>query len=349
MQVINPRNSIATITEDMGVYIPPPSGSGKSPGDETTEENKSQTESRPNTSNIAKIPTVNKVLSMLFPNVIFPQNPSFGLRMWGPLVPASDNQLALYGLATFQAMIGMYMLGRARRLRKANYLRVGLPYPKGRLRDNLVLIGVGSVAIFQSGLEYARLMILGHLDAWSVEAAKYRNLVKLEGREKASWWFGAYKYYTPMSLDEYRRRLRKYIQLNENYLNGEGWKIAQNLNDLKYLVVYEKMVKQNQALMQDLLNGDLKDMTELNKAERLDEILEGTSHVQVVEDKPTIQLGNHKLDTDDDLDYVWSFVDPWDELNGAETLMSFIPKSTDRATMEEDEFGIHTTETHKEK
>ncbi|KAG7193821.1 mitochondrial inner membrane i-AAA protease complex subunit [Scheffersomyces spartinae] len=325
----------------MGVYIPPPppsgNGTGEAPEDESTKQRQNKTpvteqqQSNTYASNIAKIPTVNKLLTMIFPNVKFPQNPSFGLRMWGPLVPASDNHLALYGLATFQAMIGMYMLGRARRLRKANFLRAGIPYPKGRLRDNLILIGVGSIAVFQSGLEYSRLLLLGSMDPWSVEASHYRNIATENGK-KPSAWFGAYDSYTPMNIDEYRKKLRRYIEVNENYMNktSEAWKLGKVLDYQKYSLVYDKMVKQNQALTDDLLKGRLKDMTELNKAERLDGILEGSSDVQVVEDIPTIHLGNHKLDSDDDLDFVWGYVNPWEELNGGETIIRLFPRSLER-------------------
>lgn len=49
-------------------------------------------------------------------NVIFYPRPSLGLRMWGPLVPASDNRAGLWSLVAAQTAVGLLCMKRFRSL-----------------------------------------------------------------------------------------------------------------------------------------------------------------------------------------------------------------------------------------
>ncbi|CCD22190.1 Mgr1p NDAI_0A00300 [Naumovozyma dairenensis CBS 421] len=57
----------------------------------------------------------------------FYSRPSLGLRLWGPLVPASDNQNGLWTLITIQTGIGLFFLYR--------YRALGKHYSKSIIRD----------------------------------------------------------------------------------------------------------------------------------------------------------------------------------------------------------------------
>lgn len=88
------------------------------------------------------------------------------------------------------------------------------------------------------------------------------------------------------------------------------------LNHEKFSHMYDQVKQRNQDNYNGLLGKELKDVNELNKAERIDAILEGSGTVFVNPDysKPNIHLGTHKLDTDDDLDSIWTQFEPWEEL-----------------------------------
>ena len=83
----------------------------------------------------------------------------------------------------------------------------------------------------------------------------------------------------------------------------------------KYVEIYNRLRESNKSRYRTLLDTDLKDVQELNKAERIDLILEGKSPYSNPEyTKPHIQLGNHHVDTDDEFEMVWLNFEPWDEL-----------------------------------
>lgn len=90
-----------------------------------------------------------------------------------------------------------------------------------------------------------------------------------------------------------------------NKLNNKG----------KYLEIYTKLNENNTKRWEKLLHEDLNEVTELNKAPRLDLILEGKSDLINPEfTKSAIILGNHTMDDDDQFEMVWLNFEPWDEL-----------------------------------
>ena len=75
------------------------------------------------------------------------------------------------------------------------------------------------------------------------------------------------------------------------------------------------MNENNTKRWEKLLHEDLNEVTELNKAPRLDLILEGKSDLINPEfTKSAIILGNHTMDDDDQFEMVWLNFEPWDEL-----------------------------------
>lgn len=84
--------------------------------------------------------------------------------------------------------------------------------------------------------------------------------------------------------------------------------------------IYQNLRLINDKRMESSLKGELASVTELNKAERIDLILEGKGSVHLNEEyiKPSITLGNHQMDTEEDFEMMWANFEPWDEL-GQET------------------------------
>ncbi|KAG7664667.1 MGR1 [[Candida] subhashii] len=200
---------------------------------------------------------------------------------------------------------------------------------------------IGSGMIFGAGLELSRLTL--PYDPWYEEAQHYRKMAIKQG-DKPSAWFGAYKYYDPLSLDswiekvgDWIKKVEKRIDDPDHFANvsielakdnnvikpgergvlGDGSRglLSKLNNQGKYLEIYNKLRDTNDHRRKHLLEGELKDVVELNKAERIDAILEGKSELVNPEyTKPSIQLGNHRMIDDDDFEMVWLNFEPWDEL-----------------------------------
>lgn len=298
----------------MGVYIPPGSGGsddGKGSG---------------KGGNTLTIPN---------PASFIPQNPSIGLKLWGPLVPASDNLPALYFMTGLQIGIGLLGFNKTRQLRRANLARFQLANTGRRRFTKWTCAVGGSYLIFQSGLEITRLFL--PYDPWYDEASFYRKLATKNG-DNPSWWFGATGYYKPMGFKEWNSKAEKWIvnQINtidaeEEYNEKNGLPprnkkqnkdqansplLATLAKKGKYSEIYQSLHESNLKRSKKLLGEDLLEVNELNKAERLDLIMEGKSAIKYNEEylKPHIQLGNHKIETDDDFEMVWLNFEPWDEL-----------------------------------
>lgn len=255
-----------------------------------------------------------------------PHNPSIGLGLFSPIVPAADNRPALFLLTSVQFMMGMLLMTR-------RTPRIGESRLSGRFRST-VRFFAGSTLILFLGLEYARLAL--PYDPWADEARHWRHLA-LKNGQKPSWWFGGIQSYTPMTLSEWKTRTSIGIANTLSALEAEDNEdeaevspdrslltgifigpnatiipgLADNHND-----IYQHLNRINTKRTADLLAGELKDVTELNKAQRLDAILDHLSPIHYNEEyhKPNIQLGTHTMETDDDFEMVWANFEPWDEL-----------------------------------
>lgn len=257
-----------------------------------------------------------------------PRNPSLGLRLLTPIVPAADNRPALFLLTTAQCLFGLTCLTR-------RTPRVGEGRLFARLATAMRFVS-GSCAIFLSGLEYTRLVL--PYDPWADEARYWRQWAIKNG-QKPLWWFGGGNYYSPMSMQEWKDKTVIWIENTANALEAEddtGDALnapADALLDLgkipigphtalkaaggrAYSDIYQSLAQVNDQKASELLSGDLASVSELNKAARMDAILEGSSRVvyNAQYTKPHVQLGTHVMDSDDDFDMVWANFEPWEEL-----------------------------------
>ncbi|CUM63747.1 uncharacterized protein PRCAT00001331001 [Priceomyces carsonii] len=313
----------------MGVYIPP---SSDSDGSEKGDSGGGNGDGSGRGSSIT-IPN---------PSSFIPSNPSIGLKLWGPLVPASDNTPALYLLTGIQIGIGLLGFHKARWLRRSNLLRLNIPNSASRKITKYACAVGGGYLVFLSGLEISRLSL--PYDPWYEEARYYRKLAIKNG-DKPNWWFGAYNYYKPMNFQEWSNKVELWIKNASNIADYEaqedspdifskyGSKSSPVLESLakkgRYTEIYQSLHDTNVERLEELLSSDLKNVNELNKGERIDQILEGTSNVKYNESytKPHILLGTHKIDTDEEFEMVWLNFEPWDELKlETDYDIKFIPR-----------------------
>ncbi|KAI5964763.1 MGR1 [Candida pseudojiufengensis] len=328
----------------MGVYIPPPNDNDKNNknnndrknnnNDSTT--NKNSNKNQPtnpitNPSSSSDIDTTTIVIPN--PASLIPRNPSIGL-IWGPLTPSSDNRPALATMIGLQFLLGTGCFRYARnQLRKHPVIIPNQP-PKfirnGSIWKSIIAIGIGSIIIFGSGLEISRMLL--PYDPWYEESKHYRKVATKNG-DKPNFWFGAYKYYKPMDLKTWTDKLGVWFdnaskeidqkssifgdlpnELNQG--NSKTNNILYKLNKKgNYNELYNKLKEANKERFHHILNEELREVNELNKAERLDLILEGKSELINEEfTKPSIQLGTHTMNNDDDFEMVWLNFEPWDEL-----------------------------------
>lgn len=103
--------------------------------------------------------------------------------------------------------------------------------------------------------------------------------------------------------------------------------------------IYHRLRDNNKTRWNELLQGDLKDVDELNKAQRLDDIMEGkTNLINPNFNKSSIILGNHRMDDDDQFEMVWLNFEPWDELKlDTEYDIRLIPSTATEIVAEEDQ------------
>lgn len=258
-----------------------------------------------------------------------PHNPSIGLRLFTPIVPAADNRPALFLVTTTQLLLGLLLMTR-------RTPRFGESVFRARLSTVARYLG-GSAAVFLSGLEYSRLAL--PYDPWAEEAKRWRKWAVKTG-QKPSWWFGGIWHYQPMNMSEWQKKTRQWILNTSQYLRSTEEPVSEVSNDNNMLTgisigplatlrqgesqtyedIYQNLHRINSRKMETALKEDLMNVTELNKAERIDLILEGKGPVHLNEEygKPNITLGNHDIKDEDDFEMMWANFEPWDEL-GQET------------------------------
>lgn len=252
---------------------------------------------------------------------LFPHNPSIGLRLLTPVVPASDNKPALAALSTFQLLCGLGLMAR-------RPVRLGEAAWRARL-GAVARVLLGAALVLLSGLEYARLLL--PYDPWGEEARRWRHWAVKNGH-RPSWWYGAIEHYTPMPMDQWRAKTVAWIGNTANAMETAPLPAESVLSSVSigpnstlkaaqagtYLDIYSHLRLINTKRTRSLLEGDLADVTELTRARRIDAALEGMGRSNPDYSKPNIVLGSHPLDSDDEFDMVWANFEPWDEI-GEET------------------------------
>ncbi|CDR47241.1 CYFA0S30e00782g1_1 [Cyberlindnera fabianii] len=276
----------------MGLYIPPTGGSSGNSSNSSGGKSDGQGGIFP-TGSTTKI--------------IFYSRPSVGLKIWGPLVPASDNLIALYGLTAFQGLFGLMMLRTVRRKWPDTTF-------KGRV-TKFVNAVAGSYVIFNTGLEISRLSL--PYDPWYEEARVARDAAKAHGK-KVNWWFGPWDF-KPMSFQEWNKKIDRWILEQEGNATRQGVALVGSPEIGK---AYEKMReintnRQSQILSQ-LRDGSFK--------ETLPHYQTSGGSSQHPDRQGVVFPPGNELKDDVDLDEIWAINDPW-ELLGRDTdmLVRFIP------------------------
>lgn len=261
---------------------------------------------------------------------LIPCNPSLGLFLFAPIVPAADNRPALALLTSVQLLMGLSLM--TRRVPKIGESRF-------RLRASAAArFLAGSVLVFLSGIEALRVAI--PYDPWADQAREWRRWAVKHGRTPSSW-HGAIAFYTPMHISEWKVRITRWLQNTINSLEAEE-EVENALSTLMdkdsnllsnipiglrvllkpgeenaYNDIYHSLFLKTSQRAKELLAGELHDVTELNKAARVDLILENKGDVHLNQEylKPHIQLGNLTMESDEEFEIVWANFDPWDELS----------------------------------
>lgn len=353
----------------MGGYIPPPNEGGSNGKGEDDNKDNDNKRSSLNPFSKSSVSATSEVETSLVSSFIqlFRWNPSCGLFLWGPLIPAADEKPALLALTNCQVILGILCFRRFRNLRRLKVY--GTANKTKFFVSKMSTVLFGSSLVVLSGFEYGRLSL--HYDPWYEEATKYRKLATKFGQQP-SRWFGAINYYTPMSFEDWidqvqeslvyssqRRKLddkfgslaittsnsndsnstNNIINNNIDYNHNDRIEIKSeiqepiikaevNQGNNKFDTFHKSIEERNlSALKQMLLN--LQNVNELNKAERLDAIMEGKSDVKYNEAyaKQPIHLGVHRMETDDDFEVVWQTFEPWDEMKLETTYdIRLIPK-----------------------
>lgn len=310
----------------MGVYIPPPND-----GDDKDKKPDKPPSVVDDTNSLKSSSSTDKLKDWMRSKLKYGVNPSFGLTMWGPLVPPPENKMALHTLTAIQFAIGWTLLFKAKNLRNKRLMTMGIvPRPELKFKKYVYMI-VGTNLIYNSGLELVRLM--SPTDPWEQERSYYKNLALKTGHP-IHWWWGPQNY-KPMSIIEFTNQVEQHIIYSINRLDANNTKDLSKLNDNvqinvsspgtirlsniskllnheKFSQLYDNIYQKNRVMYSEMLEG-LSDVTESNKGERL-AYLEKKGKLQTSFSKPPIQLGNQQLETDEDLNYVWHHFEPWNEL-----------------------------------
>jgi hypothetical protein len=213
------------------------------------------------------------------------RNPSFGLYLWGPLVPASDCTQCLYGLSGVQFVAGL-MLWRLPGRKSAPHRRL---WVIRSIRTGGVL--AGSYLMILASMELVRLAIPS--DPWAEDAAEARKAAEKRGG-KVSRWFGPTGY---RSIDyrEWKRRMDAGIARAEA--------VGHRVNAAKE--VYSEIRQNNRSLshkiLLDLQKENMEsDQTRENKA--LIELKHELGDSQRTENKD----GGESIE--------WDALEPWEKL-----------------------------------
>lgn len=227
----------------------------------------------------------------------FVQRPSIGLRMFGPLVPASDCRSCLWSLVVLQTGIGLAMFTQLRSIwhRRGAFNRI----------MKLALGVSGSYTIFNSGLEISRLML--PYDPWCEEAAKAREMAKLHGKP-VNHWFGPWDL-KPMSFNEWSDRIEMWIREQEDTAEYESIIISSPEFQRVYSVLRENNLRKNSEILSQLKKNQFSLV--FNPSE---------SGLRVPDD--------NELQSDLDLLEVWEMNDPWTKLGyDCDIIVKFTPRS----------------------
>lgn len=225
------------------------------------------------------------------------QNPTFGLTVWGPLVPASDCKPCLYTLTGIQGLGGLFL-----------WWYPGRPVspPRNIWKTRLLrTFGIlsGTYVLFLTGLELIRLQL--PRDPWVEDAAAARKKAEENGK-KVSWWFGP-NGYKPVELGEWKRRV------DGSFTRGK----AENDRAKAAKMIYSEIRDNNRSISNRIL-------TELQNGK--------TYPMQEEEDDEEAKL---KDVTDDEIE--WDVLLPWEQLREETDILVRLMPHTRAPYEEDDE------------
>lgn len=244
--------------------------------------------------------------------VVFYQRPSFGLKIWGPFVPASDNLTALYSLTALQTLIGITMFRTVRmRWRDTSFW--------GRVTKGANAIG-GSYVLFNSGLEVSRLLL--PYDPWYDEAKRARESAIAQGK-KPNWWFGPLDQ-KPMSLAEWNEKMDVWILDQEENLDRQSTALVGSPEiKMGYNHIKEQNTRRQSEILEQLQHNTFERNRPLHQSKVALRELHNPKHQVVIPEE-------YQSEENSDFYEIWDLNDPWNVLaNDANILVRFIPASVD--------------------
>lgn len=240
--------------------------------------------------------------------IIFFTRPSVGLKVWGPLVPASDCLACLYGLTAFQTMMGLIMFRHTRIIwHQTSFLA---------RTSKLLSVVTGGYLIFNSGLEISRLIL--PYDPWYEEAKVSRSKAIKQGL-KPNFWFGPIDY-KPMSFKQWSSKVDTWVEETESQINHQESPTFAMQNHQIHSI-YQQLRALNKQHNQDILKN-------LKMPGFKDMLPNFQSFTNPEFDRPQVVIpkGN---ELKDDIDFLeaWELNDPWESLaRDTEYEVRFIPK-----------------------
>lgn len=194
-------------------------------------------------------------------------NPSCGLGIWGPLVPASDRPGCLMALAGLQFVGGVSLwLQRRRPPTRSLWAHRGI---------RVLKFFAGSYLMFFASMEGIRFML--PYDPWVEDAKKARKEAG-PSRSILRWWFGP-KDYRACSWNEWKSRIENYFA-----------RVEAPLTELsEYVRLHQQVRVKNREMLNSILH-------EIKDGSFQHEPIDGMATVEVDEGIDVESLGFEDLD-----------------------------------------------------
>uniref|UniRef100_A0A060TDG3 ARAD1D47630p n=1 Tax=Blastobotrys adeninivorans TaxID=409370 RepID=A0A060TDG3_BLAAD len=165
-------------------------------------------------------------------------NPSIGLVVWGPLVPASDCKSCLYSLIGFQTVCGVAFVSNSLRYK---FQRVRSRTFRFFARSSGTVAGLALLC--GSLLEVARVQLPN--DPWTIDAKAARRRDPESNNGFLNKWMGP-KGYRAITLDEWVRRM------SNNNVEGFNRNVSKEKIEIAH-VTYDEMRRQSREASRSIL------------------------------------------------------------------------------------------------
>lgn len=285
------------------------------------------------------------------PNKRYP-NPSFGLDIWGPLIPANDCRSCLYTLSGLQLLGGLYFFWLPwRRIPRET------PHVWRARALKLTSVLTGSYLIFLSGLELVRLQL--QYDPWQADAAAARAKAERRG-EKVSRWFGP-RGYRAVEYHEWKDRVDAQFEKGEKFHKQRQQRERRlDIARTGYTEIRERNREVSRNIIEQGLSGAFfkNEPVAINHEKQKHAVFEENAPVGDKKRSRTTTESNIDSDRNKDDDYdedeeplEWEEISPWDDLKEeTDVQIRLIPHSVSIVSQnginEDTEKGAATSEGH---